>query len=217
MLRSVTMLILLLGIVLPAGAQELYVLDNIPITLRAGQGTQYRIIAMISSEHALTRLEDGDGWTRIRTEKGDEGWVLTRYLTRQKPARLALAALEKEYAALQERSGDPEEELNRLRDENRHLQEQLSGLENTLQKLDREYETLQHESTDYLEVRSRLERLTAQYEEESQRAADCEAALSVIESRVHIYWFISGAGVLLLGFVLGLSMRRKNRRSSLLS
>lgn len=217
MLRMIAGLALLLIFTSTLAAQELYVQDNIPITLRSGQGTQYRIAAMISSENTLTYLEEGDGWTRVRLDSGDEGWVLTRYLTKRKPARQVLSEVEQKYAAMQASMAEPEAEIARLTDENQSLREELSGLENTLEKLADDYANLRTEATDYIQVRNSLNEKSLQLEEQLQRAEKCEAALSEFQNKHHIYWFISGAGVLLLGFLLGLSIRRKTRRSSLLA
>ena len=84
-----------------ATAQEVrYISDQLFVTLRSGQGTEYRII-----RHGLpsgTRLVIGEqneetGYTFVTTPDGTEGWVHSRYLTTEPPARLRLEdALERE-------------------------------------------------------------------------------------------------------------------------
>jgi SH3 domain protein len=75
-----------------AAAQEMYVTDRLEITLRSGPGVDFKILAMIPSGTALTRLEEANRWARVQTADGTEGWVVTRYLSSEPPKGPALEA-----------------------------------------------------------------------------------------------------------------------------
>jgi SH3 domain protein len=73
--------------IVPAAAQTRYVTDQLEITLRAGAGNGYRIVAMLPSGERLQVLEQNEEWTRVRTGEGRQGWVLSRYLSQTPAAR----------------------------------------------------------------------------------------------------------------------------------
>ena len=75
-------------------AKTMYVNDLIKLMLRSGRGLDNRIIAIIESGDAVEMLEAGDQWSRVRTQSGNEGWVLTRYLTEEETASRKLARLQ---------------------------------------------------------------------------------------------------------------------------
>ena len=95
------MLILLLGLfVLPTGraiAATQYVSDQLMITLRTGEGDQYRILKMLKAGTPLEILQEGTkGHLFVRTPDGTEGWVQKQFLTTETPKPIVIARLEKE-------------------------------------------------------------------------------------------------------------------------
>ena len=91
--------ICLLGFGLLGAAQTLaepaWVSDQFEIMLRTGPSTSNAIQLMVTSGTELEVLEpdDGSGYTKVRAAGGTEGWVLSRYLMSEAPAREQLAAL----------------------------------------------------------------------------------------------------------------------------
>jgi uncharacterized protein YgiM (DUF1202 family) len=78
-------------------AQEAWVMDKqVSLTLRTGAGTQYRIIGNLTTGDVATILTRGDGWTKIRTADGKEGWVTAGFLQVSPPARVELERLGRE-------------------------------------------------------------------------------------------------------------------------
>lgn len=114
----------LLGIALAlatvmATGQTLYVSDQLVITVRTGSSTENTILTNLVSGDSVQVLQAGaeSGYTRIRTESGTEGWVLSRYLV-ERPisqdrlviaerdlveARVRIATLERSVAHRQRR------------------------------------------------------------------------------------------------------------------
>ena len=59
-----------------AMAKEQYVIDVLYITLRAGQGDEFQVLRSMKSGTRLEVLEVSDqGYSLVRTEKGEEGWA----------------------------------------------------------------------------------------------------------------------------------------------
>jgi SH3 domain protein len=92
-----TRIVLLAALLLPvaAFAESAWVTDQFEITLRSGPSTSNAIQLMLSSGSRLEVLErDPDsGYSRVRTQGGTEGWVLTRYLMNEASAREQLERL----------------------------------------------------------------------------------------------------------------------------
>ena len=96
-------LALVLGLVSTAMAETRYVSDRLEIQMRTGKGTQFRILRMLPSGTALEILEvdQENGYSRVRTPSGVEGWVLSRFLMQGRAARDQLADAEKKLARLE--------------------------------------------------------------------------------------------------------------------
>ena len=58
--------------------------------------------------------------------------------------------------------------------------------------------------------------MVAQLNAHTETVASLNAKVDKLESRQTVRWFLTGAGVLLLGFIIGFSTRRQRRKSSLL-
>jgi SH3 domain protein len=84
--------IALITITATAGhAQEAWVKDKeVSLTLRTGAGTKYRIIGSLTTGDVATVLSRTDGWTKVRTAEGKEGWVSAGFLQSSPPAQIKL-------------------------------------------------------------------------------------------------------------------------------
>ena len=78
-----------------AMAESVWVSDQFEIMLRTGPSTSNAIQRMLGSGTELESLETDaeSGYSRVTTSGGTEGWVLTRYLMGEPPAREQLFAL----------------------------------------------------------------------------------------------------------------------------
>jgi len=76
-------------------AQQAWVMDrDVNLTLRTGAGTQYRIIGSLTTGDVATIVSRGEGWTKVRTTEGKEGWVSAGFLQSSPPAKIKLERLE---------------------------------------------------------------------------------------------------------------------------
>jgi SH3 domain protein len=98
--RTLLYLAVIAVLALPAAlaqAQESWVMDKeVSLTLRTGAGTQYRIIGSLSTGDVATILSRSDGWTKVRTADGKEGWVSAGFLQTSPPAQIELQRLQRE-------------------------------------------------------------------------------------------------------------------------
>ena len=100
----------------PGQAQEAWVMDReVNLTLRTGAGTQYRIIGSLKTGDVATILSRGDGWTKIRTAEGKEGWVSAGFMQAGPPARVELERLERDAEELRRQVAELSEKTTDLR------------------------------------------------------------------------------------------------------
>jgi SH3 domain protein len=197
-------------------SDTMYVEDSIEITLRTGPGLDRKIIAMLKSDQAVQVLEPGENWTRVQLPNGKEGWVVSRYLTSKRPTRLALRELKEDYMALKARSEAMAKENKIQQEENERLRSELAASQKTLKELSQSYATLKAESGEFLDLKSKYETTAAKLSTQTEKAEKLEVELSELRLNHYIQWFLSGAGVLLAGFLIGFISKRQRRRSSLL-
>ncbi len=192
-------LALVLCLVLFAGsalAETVYVGGVMKITLRTGPGTKHKILAMVATGDSLQILENGRDWTRVRNADGQDGWVLTRFITREVPMKRQVDELEAKNRALTE-------QVEKIREENKDLEATRKKLE----FIENAYNELKQKSADFLSLETAHEEMTQAFTRQKERVVLLESRLS----KEDIKWFLSGAGVLVVGLLLGVSSRKKTR------
>src|SRR3990167_2571012 len=96
-LRIIAILVLL-GIFSAAQAETVYVAERLRIGLRAETAETSAVVKTVETGMPLEVVERLDKFTRVRDPQGAEGWIETRYLTPDPPARRQLAKLQEELA-----------------------------------------------------------------------------------------------------------------------
>ena len=198
LLLRLLMILVLLGVTIST-AWGAYITDQIPVTLRRGPGTGYRILKSLTSSAKIEILEDGDGYVKVRTADGTEGYVLKQYVSTQEPNAVIAERLQREQLALRKKLED-------LTEHNKKLQ----GVEAKLKKITGQYERLQQGAQNITETMVERDRLQQEAEAHLQKIASLEAENHYLWRNNILRWFFAGVGVLCLGWLLG---RRPPRRS----
>jgi len=199
-----------------------YVTDQLEITMRSGKSTQHQVIRVLPSGTPLELLEvdTESGYSRVRSPQGIEGWVISRYLDNMPSGRERLAEAEKKLANLNI-------ENNRLQENIKQLNADKSALEKEKQELTKENRRLDQELTrirqtagsaiaidsENKSIKEKLNTLERNYQATKQEN-------EVLKDRSDRDWFMVGAGVVLLGIIIGLIIpkirwRRKSSWDSL--
>jgi SH3 domain protein len=193
-----------------------YINDSMKITMRTGPATDRKIIALLNVGQEVEILKAEDEWTMVRLLNGKEGWVISRFITDQTPDSILLEALNKKHSDLQAKAASLMEENKTLKDENNKLGHDLNTTEKKEKDLSKDYETLKRESKQFLDLQAKYKESTSKLAEQTQKAEKYEDELTKLLWNKNIKWFLSGAGVLILGFIIGFSTKRQRRHSSLL-
>jgi SH3 domain protein len=189
-----------------------YVIDQITITLRAGQGTQHQILRTLPSGTPLNVLSvnEESGYTQVKTKDGVEGWVLSQYLINEPTSRVKLNAAE--------------QKITRLETEHRDLKAKYEALT-------KEKETWEQTKAELMAAREQLEaeksaaaaspaaKLQHLPQENIELPPEKEAEIlrqenQVLKDRTNKDWFLAGGGIMLLGIIVGLLVSRFRMRKS---
>jgi SH3 domain protein len=197
-------------------AETNYVSDSIKITMRTEPGTDRKIIAMLNIGQKVEVLKPGDDWTLIQLPDGKKGYVLSRFLTNKTPSDIQLKALKNNHEVLKEKAASLLEENNEFKSNNEALTSELAATRNELQDLKGNFENLKKDSAQFLELQTKYKQTKSKLEEQTKKAEKIEGELNKLLWNQNIKWFLGGAGVLLIGFLIGLSTKRQRKRPSLL-
>ena len=214
-LFALMILIILWSPSLTVPADSLYVSDTtLEANLRTGTSQENRIIAMLRPGTPVTLLTEEDGWSKVALEDGRTGWILTRYLSDRPPWRETAEQLQKENEQLRAQLNKVRTEHQEILQKNGELQSQLAGQQGEFQSVQRDYEELKKSSTDYLNLKMAYEDLQNEARQSQAKLDELEKAYGKLRTSRAIRWFLSGAGVLILGWIVGSSMARVKRRRS---
>jgi SH3 domain protein len=214
MIKPVIQLFLLLGVchfaAAAARAEPAWVSDQIEVTLRTGPSTSNAITRMLRSgtQIEIVERDEDTGYSRVRTSTGSEGWVLTRYLMNEPPARQQLERLTSQ--------------LNTATTEGSGLGSQLTAIKSqydeataTIAALERDKANLETELNEIKQTAANTIEIDRQNRDLRQQLADAEIKVSILQQENESLsgqttrnWFLAGALVLFVGVIMGLWLPR---------
>ncbi|MGB5472613.1 MAG: TIGR04211 family SH3 domain-containing protein [Gammaproteobacteria bacterium] len=193
-----------------AHAETSYVSDSLEITMRSGKGNSFSITRMLSSGTPLEVLEvDKDaGYTRVRTKSGKEGWVLSRYLMKTEAARDRLASAEKNLAEMELEKRKLETAMAALTGEKNALAKELEGLSGQNRKVSQDLAEIKRTASSALAIDSENKDLKSRVVSLERDMQTLQQENEGLRDRTARDWFMVGAGVVLLGIIVGLIIPR---------
>jgi SH3 domain protein len=180
-----------------------YITDQVDIPMRAEKTFGDNIVRSLSSGSKLAILQaTEDGWTQVKFE-GSTGWIISRYLSNNPPARAQLEKLRQTYSAnkllinkLAKRKNELETEVQTLKVENTKLSIQTSKSVAEKQHVEKVYKDalkLEHSN-------DKLITTNLQLKAEIQLLKNNKTAAQDSSFR---NWFITGSFVLFFGILIG--------------
>ncbi len=172
--------------------KSLYVKDNTSEALvRTGPSLANKILAILKPGQEVSLLREEGDYYVVTTPNGIEGYVLKYLMTDQGPTDARLQELEQK------------------------TQQRITELEARTQEQEKELTTLREERSQLEAAKKQAEAIASQQADLVSQLQEEQNSLQDKEARL---WFLTGAGVLLLGFVMGWiwgASSRRHRRSSL--
>ena len=186
-------------------ADEVYIRDTLYVPMRGGESSEHRIIHRgIKSGTPLDRLEinEKSGYTRVRTAKGLEGWLLTQYLVDEPIASTQLDSVKFELQSLDKKH---QQALLSLR-ETKEAKEVLAD-QNAL--LIEELATITTLSANVVAIDYQNKQLSEERDILLQNIKDLNELTDTLSDDSAQQWFLRGAGVILIGLLFGFWLSRR--------
>lgn len=200
--------ILFLSLLLNSGnvqAQTIYVTDHFKITMRTGPDNTKRIIRMLPSNTPLQVIKEEQGWLKVRTREGKEGWVLKRFTMQDKPKKIIIKQL-------RSKNEDLEQKIAELSSRAASLEEANA----TLNSLTSKYEKLKKDAGSVLTLKKKFQNTKQKLENATQKLEEISKENKKLRASTSREWFLAGAGVVglsaLLGFIIGRIQKRRSRK-----
>jgi SH3 domain protein len=201
------LLIIPVGFVVAAHADTQYVSDMLVLTIRDNSDNDANILGYLKTADPVEVLETGNRFMRIRTKEGLEGWVQKNFISTGKPKSIIIKEMKNEISQLKAKIG--EFENNRDADLN-EIRASSQDDKLKIEQLTVKYNNLLKESkTKVAALTGKRDRLKAINRKLNIEVDNLSQDLNSNPKTKRIKFFLAGAGVLLLGFFLGLSSKRK--------
>ena len=193
-----------------ASAESAWVSDQFEITLRSGPSASNTIDRVLRSGTRLEVLERvaETGYTRVRTNRGTEGWVLTRYLMNEASAREQLATLTGQLTSANSKGSSLSAQLDAIKGEYDSATRSIASTEAENERLEQELGEIKRTAANVLSINNQNKDLREQLAAAEIRAAALEQQNRELGSQTTRYWFMTGALVLVVGMILGLWLPR---------
>lgn len=199
-----------------AFAETRYVVDQIVITLRSGQSNQHQILRTLPSGTKMELLETGEKYSRVQLADGTEGWVLSQYITATPIAKQRLATAQRKLADLESQNTRLKKELSTLNRKEGEVSGQYAKLKKQDKKLTEELNRLRRVAAKPLQLENENTRLKKELLDLENEHELVQQENQILRDSGDREWFLTGAGVIILGIILGLiapSLRPRKKSS----
>lgn len=193
--------------------QARYISDELALDMRSGPGNQYRILQMVPAGARVQVLGQDDGWTQVRLPGGQEGWVLTRFLSSTPSARSRLEEAEETLRDTREENETLATALARAEDRVETLEAGLADASGERDQLSQQLE----QASQGLQLYDDNQELRKQVIDLRREIQDLTQENERLRGRNDQQWFMVGGMVLGVGILFGLIIPRirwRRQRSS---
>ncbi len=193
----------------PALAAQAYIIDEIRVPLRETPCGNCRIVHRgLKSGTRLAVSETREGWTRVSTPEGLEGWLPNQYLINQPIARDRLNLLTRETERLRVENQTLRDRADTLTDEATQLSGTIEALTETKDALDAELEEIRDLSGDALQLHAQNQELLKHNKILQSEVDVLQARLEQLERNELQRWFFYGGLLVALGAILSALLPR---------
>jgi SH3 domain protein len=201
-------LLTLLTITSYAAVEKRYVSDQLWLQLRSGPGSDFRILKALASGSHLIYMEETEdkNYTKVTTDKGVEGWVLTRFLEDEPVAKEKLMFAQRKLVKIQAELDTLKTQSNALSQEKKSLSGDRTSLTREKGNLQKELKRIKGISANALQLDSKNTKLTKRNQELEIKLETLTADNTRLKDNKERTFMIIGGGLIILGLVLGLAI-----------
>lgn len=218
-------LLILKGVLfLPAlsgAVQAAYVTDDFNIVLRSGPGTESQVVTFLKNGTKLDVLEEAEDWVRVSIADGKEGWIRKRHVSEETPNEIRIERLKKSLDETSIKLKVTSEKAAAIESENTKFKRELASAEDKLKKVETDYKRLQTDSANVVEIKNQYEETRTNLSKAMAKIDTLQAENNKLRSTSELRWFLAGAGIVtvawIIGFIMGRINRGKRRQSPFIS
>ena len=210
-----------------AHADRRYVSDMLIITLRTGKGQEYKVIKTLKTDTPVEVLEESEGYLRVRTDEGEEGWAAKQYISSELPKSVIIGGLKKETSKLNARIKELEKyqaslleqfeiatqshaaKVEELEKNASNSKEEASRLKIKLAQITEKHNALIDQSKNVVDLISEQKRLQAKNVNFNTRVEHLQKENNNLRNTRRLQWFLAGGGVFFIGWIAGKVSRKK--------
>jgi SH3 domain protein len=202
------LLLTLLTVTSYAAVEKRYVSDQLWLQLRSGPGSDFRILKALASGSHLIYMEETEdkNYTKVTTDKGVEGWVLTRFLEDEPVAKEKLIFAQRKLVKIQAELDTLKTQSNALSQEKKSLSGDRTSLTREKSNLQKELKRIKGISANALQLDSKNTKLTKRNQELEIKLETLTADNTRLKDNKERTFMIIGGGLIILGLVLGLAI-----------
>lgn len=191
-----------------AAVEKRYVSDKLWLQLRSGPGSDFRILkALPSGEHLIFNEQTEDkNYTKVTTDKGVEGWVLTRFLEKEPVAKEKLILSQRALVKVQAELDTLKGQMTALNEEKSSLSGDRSSLARDKKNLEKELKRIKAISANALQLDSKNTKLTKRNQELEIQLETLTADNTRLKDDKERTFMIIGGGLIIIGIILGLAI-----------
>lgn len=188
----------------------MYITDSMNFNLRGGEGKKFKLITALPSGSKLTLLgkSESTGYSKVQTNDGVTGYILSRFLLKHPVSRWRLDKVSQQATALKVKNKTLKTTLKNLRENNTSA---VSSNESLIQERD-------HLSTELTNLRQTAEntiQIQRERNELQERVVISERELQqlkrekqALEDNTNQDWFMYGGLLSFAGIFIGLLITR---------
>jgi SH3 domain protein len=214
-----------------AMAQTGYVSDMLLLTFRQGPGNSFSVVRTLKSNTPVSILEEKDGFYKVELQSKEIGWVDKKFIVFDLPKTYVIDQLKQENKALLKKISAADSTTDAL---NSKINSQFSQTSQTIESLETSLKKALDEKTilenslsqakekynTLIEQSKNIQKMVKENKNLVESNTTLAKDLKILKEQNQnlfktgmIKWFLSGAAVLILGWIIGKSVSSKKGRS----
>ncbi len=205
MKKILTTLVTLLCLSTSVNAKTVYVTDHMKYTLRSSENNRSKILKMLPSGTALKLLSESSTtfYSRVRTEGGVEGFILTRHTLNQPISRWYLDEANKKLEALQKEFEITNKELDLLKGNNDKTLSSNQSITLERDKLSKDLNELRQTAANAVQLKHDRDQSRKKIISLSNELKEVSHENQMLKDSANQDWFLYGGLLALFGVILG--------------
>ncbi len=190
-------------------ARTMYVSDTFEVVVRSEKEIAGRnIVRILPTGTALEVIDTDDSWATIKLSDGRTAYLLKRYLISRLPYKLTAERLQEEAEQQKTQLDTLAEQLTTIRNDHQRLQQTSTRQEAELTETTKKYDQLRQNASQYLQLKDDYTALQQAHSQSQQVLTELKKKNDDLVKGGAFKWFLSGAGVMLAGWIIGMMTER---------